>query len=210
MFAARGYRAASLKDIAEAVGITPAGVYNYFPSKKALFIEAFQDAQELMFAAVPRILDEGSGMLDQFCGLLEYMSNIFREDQALSAFVHAAQIDAMRYPELDEARHDHRWPQLYRTMAETGVAHGEISEADAHLIPGIFGTIVLGLGALAVDSTPSKHTERINAIMRVLLGELIRPPRRSDRFVTPSHESQAGTVKLSDSVRTDVGPAKSI
>ena len=179
-FASRGYGSARLKDIAEAVGITPAGIYNYFPSKKDLFLEAFKDAQDLMFAEVPRILDERDGMVDQFCGLLEYLAQVFRSDPSLSAFVHAAQIDALRYPELAEARSDRRWQQLYRQLAATGVAAGQIKEADAAIMPGVFGTIVVGLGALAVDSTPRKHEQRIDALVRLLRAQLVTSARETD------------------------------
>ncbi|MCZ2075493.1 MAG: TetR/AcrR family transcriptional regulator [Bryobacterales bacterium] len=43
-FAERGYDAASLSEIADAVGIRKASLYTHFASKDALFLEVFDDA----------------------------------------------------------------------------------------------------------------------------------------------------------------------
>lgn len=37
LFSAKGYESASLQDVADAVGVTKAGLYHYFPTKQALF-----------------------------------------------------------------------------------------------------------------------------------------------------------------------------
>lgn len=46
LFAERGYRGVSVRDIAEAAGIKDASLYNHFPSKQAIFDAVIADAIE--------------------------------------------------------------------------------------------------------------------------------------------------------------------
>ena len=46
LFAARGFRGASLRELAEAVGITPPALYNHFSSKEALYRAAVRETFE--------------------------------------------------------------------------------------------------------------------------------------------------------------------
>lgn len=44
LFLAQGFTAATMRQIADAVGITPAAIYNHFPSKDDLFTSVMEDA----------------------------------------------------------------------------------------------------------------------------------------------------------------------
>ncbi len=44
LFAARGFRGVSMRDLAQAVGITPPALYNHFPNKEALYRAAVEAA----------------------------------------------------------------------------------------------------------------------------------------------------------------------
>ena len=44
LFLAQGYTATSMRQIARAVGITPAAIYNHFPGKDEIFVSALQEA----------------------------------------------------------------------------------------------------------------------------------------------------------------------
>ncbi len=60
-FAADGLRATSVSDVARDVGITPAAVYAYFPSKTALFYASVDaDAEAMISEALEEIFSEGS------------------------------------------------------------------------------------------------------------------------------------------------------
>lgn len=52
VFAERGYAAASMTELARAGGITPAVVYDHFPSKAALFIACLERQSHEMMAAI--------------------------------------------------------------------------------------------------------------------------------------------------------------
>ena len=62
IFAAKGYAAASLAEIAAAAGITRSGMYEYFPSRKELFLQVVRAQTEAAVASVgPKVLDAGTG-----------------------------------------------------------------------------------------------------------------------------------------------------
>ncbi|HZH26463.1 MAG TPA: TetR/AcrR family transcriptional regulator [Azospirillaceae bacterium] len=52
LFAARGYEATSMRDIAQAVGMLPGSVYYHFPSKEELFVAAHAAGVAAVAAAV--------------------------------------------------------------------------------------------------------------------------------------------------------------
>lgn len=57
-FAADGYQRTSVSDVARDVGVTPAAVYAYFPSKEALFAAAVNaDAEGLVLIATTVLID---------------------------------------------------------------------------------------------------------------------------------------------------------
>lgn len=52
LFAERGYESASMVEIAQGAGITPAVIYDHFPSKAALQVELLERQSEELFAFV--------------------------------------------------------------------------------------------------------------------------------------------------------------
>lgn len=60
VFAARGYRAAAMADVAERAGITRAVLYDHFSSKKALFLAVLEE-QEALFLGHVAARISGSG-----------------------------------------------------------------------------------------------------------------------------------------------------
>ena len=59
VFATRGYRAASLRDIAEAAGIQRGSVYHHVTSKEELLLEGTLPALEQTTVEVERVIDSG-------------------------------------------------------------------------------------------------------------------------------------------------------
>jgi len=52
VFAARGFHAASMDEIAEAAGVTKPVVYQHFPSKRALYVELLHDTRERLLTSL--------------------------------------------------------------------------------------------------------------------------------------------------------------
>ena len=66
VFAQRGYRRASLREIAESVGLSQAGLLHHFSSKEELFAEVLRKRDEVDVTTYPGAGDDG----DAFDGLI--------------------------------------------------------------------------------------------------------------------------------------------
>ncbi|MGV0768712.1 TetR/AcrR family transcriptional regulator [Mycobacterium syngnathidarum] len=55
LFAARGFTAVRMEDLAQAVGVTPRALYRHYPSKHALLLAVATAAQEPYFAALDQV-----------------------------------------------------------------------------------------------------------------------------------------------------------
>lgn len=55
MFAARGYHATTLRELAAKTGMTLGTLYHYFPSKSELLLELMDDAMVPLVAQIPRV-----------------------------------------------------------------------------------------------------------------------------------------------------------
>lgn len=58
LFAARGYAAVSMRDIADAVGVRPGGLYNHFPGKQDLLADLMRRHMETLLAALDEALED--------------------------------------------------------------------------------------------------------------------------------------------------------
>ncbi|MGH8978349.1 MAG: TetR/AcrR family transcriptional regulator [Acidimicrobiia bacterium] len=73
VFAARGFHATSMDDIAEAAGVTKPVLYQHFPSKRSLYIELLTDTGEQLLRALTaatRNLERGRDRVES--GFLAY------------------------------------------------------------------------------------------------------------------------------------------
>src|SRR5437764_3916998 len=61
LFEERGYDATSLRQIAEAVGMTKAAVYYHYPAKEDLLLELTRPMLDAMSDTVTRLRDVGTG-----------------------------------------------------------------------------------------------------------------------------------------------------
>ena len=61
LFAARGYSAISMRELAEAVGVRQGGLYNHFPGKQALLVDLMATHMEALLDTVPLALEGAAG-----------------------------------------------------------------------------------------------------------------------------------------------------
>jgi len=83
LFAARGFSATSVEQIAEAVGIGKGTVYEYFPSKEEIFVRAITDwMMDLLNRVIEstRDVDDPVERLKMFIGMVKDVLNLDKPD----------------------------------------------------------------------------------------------------------------------------------
>src|SRR5690242_16718988 len=65
VFAARGYHATSMNDVAEAAGVTKPVLYQHFRSKRALYLELLEDVGGRLQDAIGKATATADGPRDQ-------------------------------------------------------------------------------------------------------------------------------------------------
>ncbi len=72
VFADSGYAASTVEAVAAKAGIAKGSVYNYFPSKEALFEQVFIEAVSIIEAGALKILSEPSSATERLSRFLDY------------------------------------------------------------------------------------------------------------------------------------------
>jgi AcrR family transcriptional regulator len=89
IFMKKGFVATSVEDIAEAAGYTRGAFYSNFGSKPELFLELLRRDHEEMQAALESIFEEGATRETMEARVLEYYSNLPRDDKCFLLWMEA-------------------------------------------------------------------------------------------------------------------------
>lgn len=179
VFSSTGFDRASLKEIAEAAGLTRNAIANYFPNKIDLHAAAFASIQE---DAVARILGDAArvdGPVDRRIFALFHSAIEFNKtDDTFVRFLITSTVDATHHPEL----RDHSLRQLVevrtfiRDVLATAVSRGEL---DAGTDPGataqVFADLLWGLAMDTGFFSDDQRTGRTLRALDRLVGAALRP-----------------------------------
>lgn len=89
VFAAKGYRGASLQEVAERAGVTKPTVYSYFKNKADLYEKMVLYVHEQFMSGARAALEGKSGTWDRVSALLEYQYDFVRQHSALLRLFHS-------------------------------------------------------------------------------------------------------------------------
>lgn len=160
VFAERGFHGATTRRIAEEAAVAEALIYRYFPSKKALFIEALQHTSARMISGLEALLEaHGDHPATCLAELIAFYRRVLERNQDLAkmVFLVSAELDD---PEILAAYRPHQDQAL--TLLEAQIARWQASGLlNAHLptraaawtVLGTFQTIAL-----------MKHSGRIHEL----------------------------------------------
>lgn len=137
-FAAHGFAAARLEDVARRAGVVKGTIYRYFPDKEALFLAAVR-------SRVTPVFDEIAGFVDAFQGttrdLLTLMiQTIHRQvvGSDLRVLVRIIIAEGERFPALTELYYREtisKGRSLLARIVARGIARGEVREGAAADLP---------------------------------------------------------------------------
>ena len=152
LFSDKGFSAVSMRDLAEAVGISVSTIYHYYESKQALFREMITRANELTAKARDaffRILD-GTEKVERepfvHAGIM-YVTAYLRHEK-IDPLLRMLESERFHEPAAEEAWQKMMFadPVAHETKVfELLAARGEIRETDANRLAGEYhGIVMLG------------------------------------------------------------------
>jgi AcrR family transcriptional regulator len=141
LFAAQGFRGASLAAIAARVGLSEAGVLHHFPSKEHLLLELLDLRHERDAERIDRMLAEHPGVLATLLALC-------RDNQRSPGLVRLFTILAAESVDADHPAHDwtlERYAELRRGLTERLGEEQRAGRVRADLDPGLVATQILAM-----------------------------------------------------------------
>ncbi len=133
LFKARGYHGTSVRDLAEALGMEPASLYYYFPSKEAILVDLFERTMDVMQDNLYRAMARGGAPVEQLRNVVRthVLWHIQRQDEA---FVSHSELRSLTPPNHRRiiAKRD-RYEKSMRDLLAAGVRAGEFEIADIRL-----------------------------------------------------------------------------
>lgn len=177
-FAEHGYRETSNRTIAEMANLTTGTIYHYFQNKRELFLSIHRETQADIQKRFHPILESEMTLSESIGALLRLSLQLYIERPHYHKFNAVVRTEALRNPEIAEARVDREWRRLYREFAERAVRHGEIDRKDMRALQAVLGAIILGTTQHAMEANLADHKECLRGIDLLFHGELVRSPKR--------------------------------
>lgn len=182
-FAARGYAAARLEDVARRVGVSKGTIYLYFESKMELFKAVVRAFIVPIFEETEAAIANHKGSMVELLKqqLLESYKDVVddRRDRELMRMLIA---EGEKFPELTDFYHEEvmmRGERAIRSIFEAGVANGEFRDSVLRQHPMmVFSPMVMGcVWLLLFGDRHAIHDESyIEAHLDLVLNGLLAKP----------------------------------
>ena len=133
LFRERGYRATSMRDLAETLGIEAASLYNHISSKEELLQQICFAMADQFFAALEPVTSSGLIPKEKIRTALEaHLGVIAANSDASAVFLHEWR--HMKEPFLNDFKlMRRRYERMFRTIIEEGIATGNFRKIDPTL-----------------------------------------------------------------------------
>jgi TetR/AcrR family transcriptional regulator, cholesterol catabolism regulator len=134
LFAERGFDGTSIRDIANAVGISNAALYHYFADKNELFARIVIDVIERMVGFTESRIREGDTAETKLRAFMEAYAEFF-EDNASESIASSRSFSELKpSPQRDQALYwRDRYESILRGILREGVASGEFRPGEVAL-----------------------------------------------------------------------------
>jgi AcrR family transcriptional regulator len=182
-FAHAGYAGTTNKDVADRAGITTAAIYQYFDSKRALYLATVRDAQAELVPEFEQAVAHETSTRAAFRSLLAASARLHGRDPSLAAFLSALPVEMRREPDIAEAMAETPSPvlEVVARMVERGVRAGEIARADEGRVVAVFLACTMGLSLYAATIESEDFGATMDAFLALLEGGLVRDRRGARR-----------------------------
>jgi AcrR family transcriptional regulator len=180
-FAESGYAAASTHMVAARVGLTTGALYHHFASKRDLYLAVVDEVEAIMLTRIQAVAAPHARFADKFGALLDEIVRLTRDEPTITSFLQSVTADLGRHPELDEglmAALEKR-SQMLAELVDTGIARGELAEADRDVVFDTVTSMLIGLLALNMnEQIPGILDRAVDGYKRLVEGSLVKTKRR--------------------------------
>lgn len=179
--AERGLCETRIADVAEIVGVSPALVLYYFPTKAALLTESLVYLDRLFYESVAKKLESAPTAEDRLIVLIEESCpTVAKPGEMPDSWVlwpatwEMARLD----PALAAARArlDEAWRTQIVTIVEDGMATGEFKEIDSKAFSIQLAAMLDGLAIEAMLGDPTVDAERMSELARSFSRTMLKGP----------------------------------
>lgn len=134
LFGEQGYRATSMRDLAQAVGIEAASLYGHFSSKEAVLHTIAQACADDFFASVEPIFSSKLVTKEKLRRMLTaHTQVILRNQQAAAIFITEWRHLSPAAAEAYKQRRDN-YEMMFRTVVRQGIIDNEFRNVDERLV----------------------------------------------------------------------------
>lgn len=176
-FAANGFDATTNKQIAEAAGITTAGLYHYFPSKGEIYVAVCGHISAAIAQAFEKVSEHDRTLVGRVRSLVEEGSVLTRENKSALVFMSGMSAEGRVHPEIGagiqkiQTEFRRLVTQIITTADDTtGLLDGLSSKDFADFVSGV-------MGALSRLNAAGQN-ERRKAVARTLIHLLSTRPQK--------------------------------
>lgn len=134
LFVARGYRGISMREIAEAVGISKAGLYYHFQDKEELFLAILTANLDTVAQIVRAACRQNAGTRERLTQMLRALLALPAEQRALIRLANQEMVhmSARARASVEAIYHAQFLGQL-EELLRTGIARGELQSVNVQL-----------------------------------------------------------------------------
>lgn len=139
LFVAHGYSGLSMREIAEAAGLSKAGLYHHFKTKEELFIAVLEENIETVAAIIEAAHREHTTLRDQLTAILTGIFTLPPERRAIIRL--ASQEMAALQPETRQAfmmRYQASFIQRLDALMQAAIARGELRPLPSRMLTWFF------------------------------------------------------------------------
>jgi AcrR family transcriptional regulator len=178
-FGERGYATTTNQEIADGSGVTAAAMYQYFDSKKALYIEAVRNAQALIIPHFRDAVSTFESAREGFGKLARAYAVAHEQHPAVTPLLSALPVEMRRHAEIADAMKSE--PQLFLQIiidvVAKGVEKGEIDPVRAEGMVSMFLACTMGLSLHAALMGKARFDSAVDSFARLIDGALFAEPR---------------------------------
>lgn len=155
VFAARGYSGASMRSIADDAGVTAMALYNYAPSKLALFEWVWQESLEALYGGFAKAIVGHDGIAAEISAVFDFAHDALVSDPDGVLFASRLLVES-GHPELAHLTLDIApYTSFFGGITERAVKAKELKAADAAAFVAFVTTQLWGFISIATFSSES-------------------------------------------------------